>query len=576
MLCTIILRKLPGGTWDGMGIKLAISSAQDPTDNLAQRKERGAFFTPDLITKFMAEWAIRSGDDNVLEPSAGDAAFLVAAVKRLRDLSGRAAVPPVVHGVEIHSRSAVIARERIRSFGGTGCIEEGDFFAVEPKPVFDAVIGNPPYIRYQDFSGDMRARSRAAALRAGVVLSGLASSWAAFTVHSTLFLKQGGRLALVLPAELLSVNYASPVRKFLFGSFREVQLVLFDEQVFPEAEADVVLLLADGYHEGPAGHATIRQARNAAALDRLDAGKSWAPRDPAGKWTSSLIPPRTVDLFTALREHGLFSMLEDWGDTTLGMVTGNNKYFTLSPQRARELGLGAGELLRLSPPGSAHLRGLSLTKEMLADLGEQGSATYLFYPHNQPSAAAQAYIADGHRTGVDTAYKCRVRKVWYRVPLVPAADLFLTCMNADTPRITTNRAGARHLNSVHGVYLREAFRKTGRDFLPLASLNSVTLLHAEMVGRSYGGGLLKIEPREADIWAVPSFSLVESRAAELGRIKGRVTRLLGCGKLIEAVELVDHALLADCHDLSGEALQQVRNARAELFNRRTVRANSGR
>jgi hypothetical protein len=58
----------------------------------------------------------------------------------------------------------------------------------------------------------------------------------------------------------------------------------------------------------------------------------------------------------------------------------------------------------------------------LKKLGENGSATQLFYSKNPPSAAAAAYIADGHRTGVDTGYKCRVRKTWYRVPLIPPAD----------------------------------------------------------------------------------------------------------------------------------------------------------
>ena len=76
------------------------------------------------------------------------------------------------------------------------------------------MIGNPPFIRYQDFSGEARARSRTAARRAGVGLSNLASSWAAFAVHAALFLRPGGRMGLVLPAELLSVNYAAQVRRF--------------------------------------------------------------------------------------------------------------------------------------------------------------------------------------------------------------------------------------------------------------------------------------------------------------------------------------------------------------------------
>jgi len=78
-----------------------------------------------------------------------------------------------------------------------------DFFAAGADPAFDVVIGNPPYIRYQDFTGEARARARAreAAIRGGISPTGLASSWAAFTVHSALFLRKGGRLAFVLPAE---------------------------------------------------------------------------------------------------------------------------------------------------------------------------------------------------------------------------------------------------------------------------------------------------------------------------------------------------------------------------------------
>ncbi|HHT9007270.1 TPA: HsdM family class I SAM-dependent methyltransferase [Burkholderia cenocepacia] len=548
----------------------------DPDDTPALRKERGAFFTPDEITRFVANWAIRAPGDQVLEPSAGDAAFLVAAVDRLRALTRGNDSRPTVDGVEIHEHSARVARQRVRQAGGNAQIRHSDFFVVKPEPVYDTVIGNPPYIRYQDFSGESRARAREAALRGGVSLTGLASSWAAFTIHSAMFLKQGGRLGLVLPAELLSVNYAAPVRRFLFNRFRDVQLVLFDEQVFPEAEADVVLLLADGYLEGPARHATIRQSKNAADLVSLGAGQIWTPTDPAAKWTSSLIDPKAIEPLHGLLQSGLFTSLEKWGDTTLGIVTGNNKYFTLSPQRVKELGLRRNELLRLSPPGSSHLRGLSLSSAMLTKLGREGHATYLFYPGNPPSAEAAAYIEDGHRTGVDTAYKCRVRKTWYQVPLVPAADLLLTCMNADTPRLTANEAGARHLNSVHGVYFDGAYRELGSELLPLASLNSVTLLHAEMVGRAYGGGILKIEPKEADVWAMPSPALISTRADALRIIKQQVADLLEEGRLLDAVEIVDQVVLKGCGDLSAKQIKHIRRARAELAHRRTTRAASGR
>lgn len=536
-------------------------------DSAAARKVRGAFFTPPDITRYLTRWAVRSVDERILEPSAGDAAFLIAATHRLLHLG---APVPEVDGVEIHAASANAARRRVADAGGKAHIRTADFFGIAPRPRYTAVIGNPPYIRYQDFRGQVRAQARRAALQAGVALSGLASSWAAFTVHSALFLRPGGRMALVLPAELLSVNYAAAVRRFLFDRFARVELVTFDEQVFPEAEADVVLLLADGFDEGPSGHAVIHRARNAQSLTSELVQRNWSPRDPADKWVSGLIGNAPVDALYALHTGGLFAALEQWGDTTLGMVTGNNGFFALSPHRVAELGLRRTDLLPLSPPGSAHLRGLTFTAEHAGRLGEDGRAVHLFRPTGRLSAPAQRYVDAGYAAGVHLAYKCRVRSPWYQVPLVAPADLLLTCMNADTPRLVTNRAKAHHLNSVHGVYLRDGLTTPGRDLLPLAALNSVTLLHAEMVGRSYGGGILKIEPREADRWLVPSPELLTARAAQLRAVRRQVTGMLARGGLLDAVAVVDQALALDAD------LDSVRAARYSLANRRAVRSRRAR
>jgi adenine-specific DNA-methyltransferase len=556
---------------DNGGVSLLPLPHRSDTSEL--RKARGAFFTPEPLTRFITDWAVRSPADRVMEPSAGDAAFLIEATRRLRELGNET---PTVAGVEIHAHSARTAQERVEAAGGTADITHSDFFLVEPAPTYDAVIGNPPYIRYQDFTGESRTRSRAAALSAGVALSGLASSWAAFTVQSALFLRPGGRMGLVLPAELLSVNYAAPVRQFLFDRFANIELVLFTEQVFPEAEADVVLLLADGFDEGPTDHATIHEALNGAALETLGVPLTWSPKSPADKWTGLLVGADALTPLRSLRDAGAFTRLEQWGDTTLGMVTGNNGYFALSPARVKELGLIRSDLLRLSPPGSSHLRGLALTRHAMTELGNRGKATWLFRPGANPSPAAWEYINAGHIAGVDQAYKCRVRRTWYQVPLLPAADLLLTCMNADTPRLTTNDAGALHLNSVHGVYLTDEHRDLGRELLPLASLNSVTLLNAEMVGRAYGGGILKLEPKEADVWAMPSPALVATRADELRAIKAPVARLLRTGDLLGAVQLVDRALLLDSDALTEADIHLVRRAHQAMTSRRVARAESGR
>lgn len=544
-------------------------------DTAELRKARGAFFTPDAIAEFVTNWAVRSSSDLVLEPSCGEAAFLTQAVGRLRQLQaaeGALEVAPRVDGVEIHGASAAEADRLVRAAGGDPSIQTSDFFLVEPKPTYTAVIGNPPYIRYQDFAGDARARSREAALRAGINMSGLASSWAAFTVHSALMLQKGGRLGLVIPAELLSVNYAAEVRRFLFEKFAHVDLVLFTERVFPEVQEEVVLLLADGYEEGGTKHASIYQAQNAAALSDTLAATTWTPSDPSEKWTPSLLSPAALSVYSTLLHDGGFTPLETWGDTTLGMVTGNNKYFSLSPQKVADLGLAPSDLIKLSPPGSSHLRGLAFGTEAWKALGLKGSATYLFRPGDNPSDAAREYIAAGEATSVHTAYKCRVRKTWWQVPLVKPADLFLTYMNADTPRITTNEAKALHLNSVHGIYLQPEHRTLGRKLLPLAALTSMTLVGAETVGRSYGGGMLKIEPREADRLPVPSPAVVKAASDALVAIRPQLATRLRYGRLIEAAKLVDDVLLVGELGMKRSDVKALRDAHAELSARRTARS----
>jgi adenine-specific DNA-methyltransferase len=554
-------------------VTVAESSSRDTP---ALRKARGAFFTPPTIARFISTWAVRDVDDRVLEPSAGDAAFLVPAVARLRQLAQEAGANsiPTVHGVEIHASSAEEGSRRVEAAGGLASVVVRDFFDFDTSDRFDAVVGNPPYIRYQDFSGEARGKSRAAALRAGVEINGLASSWAAFVVHSATFLAPGGRLGFVLPAELLSVNYAAPIRKFLFDSFASVDLVLFTERVFPEAEADVVLLLADGFGLGPTDHAQIRQAQNAESLEDLSAALRWSPPDPASKWTPSLLDVETLELYSALIHDGHFTQMKNWGSTTLGAVTGNNGYFALSGQSVRELKLEPSDLTPLSPPGSRHLRGLSYGSpdwKSHLDLGARG---WLFRPTTAPSRAAMKYIRHGERDGVDQAFKCRVRSPWWRVPLAPKADLFLTYMNADSVRISANTAGVRHLNSVHGITLAPDYQRVGKALLAMGSLSAMTLLGAEMMGRAYGGGLLKIEPREADMLPMPSLDLLKRSEARLKEVATEVRVQLSMGDLIGASTTVDRVLFEGIEGAGSEtSAARLREARAKYLARRVARSS---
>lgn len=542
-------------------VEVTIDPAADTADT---RKARGAFFTPPEVTEFMCGWAITRPDGRVLEPSCGDGAFLAASVQRLRALGGVA--PIEAH--ELHEGSAHDARQLLARMGYPGKVLVGDFLTTKPEPSFLAVVGNPPYIRYQGFTGEARAAGLAAALAQGVRLTKLSSSWAPFVIHSAAFLAPLGRLALVLPAELLAANYGQEVRDFLLRRFARVAVVLISSQVFPGVQTEAVLLLA----EGTGGTRTVRFA----AVDDVDSLGNLTfdtalEVGPGERWTSALVSLEATDELAELKVAGQLSPLSDWGRISLGGVTGSNRFFTLSPDMARSLGLAASDVVPISPPGSTHLRSLTMTKADHAALGKAGAKTLLFRP-DKPSAAARDYIAHGEILGVPQAYKCRVRTPWWRTPLPGPPTLFFTYMNDHTPQLATNPAALHYLNSLHGLYVGPEVAEVA-DLLTLAAVNSATALSAEITGRAYGGGILKMEPREAARLLVPSIDVVRRHADELTALRPRARRLLRDGRLVEAQRLVDDVIFPD-QVASAERVEAIRSAQAMLLSRRRQRGRA--
>lgn len=533
-------------------------------DSAEQRKARGAFFTPPELTRFLCDWAITSPADRVLEPSCGDGAFLEAGVRRMRHLGGRA--PIQAH--ELHADSARDARRLLDSLDHPGQVIVGDFLGAPATATFDAVVGNPPYIRYQGFTGEARATGLAAALAQGVRLSRLASSWAPFVVHAAGFLVPTGRLGLVLPAELLSSNYAQGVRDFVLRRFADVRIVVIGAQVFAGVQTEALLLLAEG--SGGTDRVHFATVDDVADLDGVDFG-TILDVGPGARWTSALVSSDAQRELARLVEGGYVAPLASWGRLSLGAVTGNNRYFTMSPAEASNLGLAASDVTPISPAGSSHLRAVTFTHADHDAMGRTGASTLLFRPET-PSAAARDYIDHGERLGVHLAYKCRARTPWWRTPMPAPPDLFFTYMNQTTPQLAANPARLGYVNSVHGLYFAPEAHGLA-ELLALASLNSATALSAEISGRAYGGGVLKMEPREAIRLLVPSIDTVVAYRTHLAELLPHVRRLLTAGDVAAARERVDEVLLGP-RATSAAAVGALRAAYAMASARRLDRAKS--
>jgi adenine-specific DNA-methyltransferase len=175
--------------------------------------------------------------------------------------------------------------------------------------------------------------------------------------------------------------------------------VLFEERVFPGVLEEVVLLLAEGH--GPTDHVELHEARGLEDLRNPEAlGSAWTPLDMEGKWTLALLPRDALEAYVSITSSDDFAVLHDWGETSLGMVTGNNQYFTLASETAARLRIPPEELLPISPPDSRHLRELTFNRRKWEELSRTASRVYLLYPNaDRPSRGAQRYIKEGEDLG---------------------------------------------------------------------------------------------------------------------------------------------------------------------------------
>ncbi len=470
-------------------------------------KSVGAYYTPPPVARALSDWALRRCGERALDPAAGDGVFLVEAARRARQLGGCAGD---VTGIEMRAEAAREAADRLRSVGGEDAhIYVDDFLALVPEhwPAFDAVLGNPPFVRFQRMERARRERASAVAALAGVRLDSMASSWAAFVLHAGGFLRPGGRLALVLPSEVGHARYARPVLEHLRTHFAAVTFVLFESALFPALDQGTVLLLADGRGEPFRGFSVARLS----SMDALAQGLDSMPRLPldadamvrgGARLHHAWLPPATHGLLEGLTGEAGYARLGDWASVSIGYVTGHNDYFHLSPARAESLGLPPDQLRR-SLFRSRALRGLRVTDDDWRYGAEHGLSGYLLTPTSPDDRAVARYLDAGVERGVPARAKVRRRRPWFRVTRTEPPDLALTAMSGGAPRLAVNDAGAAVCNTLHAVRLRPGVPAGTSVLLALAALTSLTELSAELEGHALGGGLLKLEPSEALRLALP-------------------------------------------------------------------------
>jgi adenine-specific DNA methylase len=514
-------------------------------------KVRGGYYTPAPVARFLARW-VREAGPRIVEPSCGDGRIL----RELAALSGRA------HGVELIAGEAAKSRE----FAPVDAESLFTWLAGDAEAEaggWDGVAGNPPYIRFGNWPSDQRDPALELMRREGLRPSRLTNAWVPFVVAAAVLVRDGGRVGLVLPAELLQVGYAAQLRDFLLGRFRQITLVTFERLVFDGVLQEVVLFCGVA-GPGPARMRTVHLS-DADALAKADLDTEWAPAllHENEKWTKYFLEPAAIRLLRTLKASPAMTRLGTVADVDVGIVTGRNSFFTFTDEQARELALRPHCVPLVSR--SAQLSGLVYDSDCRASDLAAGHRTWLLDAPPEPAdAALVAHVRAGEAAGVHLGYKCSIREPWWITPSLWMPDLFLLRQIHRSPRLTVNAAAATSTDTVHRVRLAP-----GVDAGSLAAVfhNSVTFAFAEIMGRSYGGGILELEPREAEQLPIPP------PAYAGGELACDVDLLLKAGEIDKALDLVDRHVLIDGLGLSGDVVAGCRAAWGSLRNRRTRRGS---
>ena len=129
------------------------------------------------------------------------------------------------------------------------------------------------------------------------------------------------------------------------------------------------------------------------------------------------------------------------------------------------------------------------------------------------------------------------------------------------PKMIVNNAAATCTDTIHRIKIRDA---KNTQTITAAFLNSLTFAFSEILGSSYGGGVLELEPNEAEKLPLP---LIGAEALNLVQIDQLLKE-----KGIEAVlDLTDQFLLREGLGLSLTEIRTVRKIWQKLRDRRINR-----
>ena len=369
---------------------------------------------------------------------------------------------------------------------------------------FNLLICNPPYVRHHYILNGEKSRLQNATESAcGVRITGLAGLYCYFLGLSHVWMQRGGIAGWLIPSEFMDVNYGRSVKKYLLDKVTLLHIHRFDpsEVQFEDALVSSAIVWFRNVPP-PSGHHVEFTFGGSLFSPKVSRLVSTSVLQEETKWTRFPISdPRGRDTFCHLSD--LFAIKR-------GIATGYNSFFILKEKQIKEHKLPA-EVFRSILPSPRYISGNEIKanadglpiidhQSFLLDCRLSEAEVCKRYP------SLWEYLEKG-KGDVSKRYLCRSRKTWYWQEERPPAPILCTYIgrsdvkNGRPFRFILNHSQAITANVYLLLYPKPVLARViaGNPALLRRIWESLNNLRIDLIlgeGRVYGGGLLKLEPRE--------------------------------------------------------------------------------
>ena len=509
-------------------------------ENTSQQKLRGAYYTPlPLAEKIVEYFKDDASLKTLLEPSCGDGVFFDALINQklvssLQNLTG----------IEIEKDETEKLSLKLSAYPNIQ-IQNEDFFDFykqnADKERYDLVLGNPPYIRYQYLSESQREKMSEILTSHKMKSNKLINTWVAFVVAGVHLLSENGKIAFVIPAEILQVAYAEDLRIYLSKNLSNITLLTFRDLVFPDIEQEILVLIGEKTSEQNGIRIVELQNLDDLNIENIKIEEFQPLSNVHEKWTKYFTSKKETNLITSIKNDCYFQKLSDCALINVGVTTGNNKYFSVNNTTAQNFDLESISLPLIGR--SSHANSVYFEKSDWYENVKKGKAAYLVNFPDKPldsySIGQKKYIKLGEETKQNTGYKCSIRENWYQIPSIWIPDAFFLRRNNLYPKFVLNCCGAISTDTMHRIKFNNGIEP---ERVILSYYNSISFAFTEICGRSYGGGVLEILPGEVGNIYVPKLDFVPIK--KVREVLKKVDTIVRSEKDIEnALDLVDKEIL---------------------------------